>query len=288
MLCPPLGRKNLTQRTGILLCAIMLLAAGCQQPPQVEQTAKPREPIAQRRPLVEPRPSPTAVKEARFEVGRSVEGRPIECIVLGDGAEDVLIIASIHGNEPAGTPLVHKLIDHIKKNPIIAEGRRIVIMPIANPDGYAKGLRHNVNNVDLNRNFPAENFRKTQKNGVRALSEPESRAIDKVMYEYTPKRILSLHQPINYGKACIDYDGPGSSLAACMAQHSDLTVTKLGARPGSLGSYAGETLGIPIITIELPKEATGWSADKLWARYGRMMLAAITHPNEHSVLAGMK
>lgn len=271
----------------IVACLGMMLAAGCQQQQQqVEQTEQPRETRVQLPPKVERRPP--VLKESRIEVGRSVEGRPIECVVLGEGAEVVFIMASIHGNEPAGTPLVRKLIDHIRQHTEIARGRRIIVMPVANPDGYAKGQRHNVNKVDLNRNFPAANFQTTSKNGHRALSQPESRAIEKVLHQHKPARIVSLHQPINYGSPCIDYDGPGKALAETMARHSNLKITKLGARPGSLGSYAGETLGMPIITIELPKEATRWSADQLWASYGRMMLAAIAHPNEHELLAGTK
>ncbi|MBW8036697.1 MAG: murein peptide amidase A, partial [Planctomycetes bacterium] len=42
-------------------------------------------------------------------IGRSVEGRDIACGVYGDGHDVVLIIATIHGDENAGTPIVVRL-----------------------------------------------------------------------------------------------------------------------------------------------------------------------------------
>ena len=88
----------------------------------------------------------------------------------------------------------------------------------------------------------------------------------------TPSRgwIIS-SQPIS----CIDYDGPAEELARAMAAVCGLPVRKLGVRAGSLGSYAGVDLGIPIITIELPGSASRLDADELWQRYGAALEAAI-------------
>ena len=111
--------------------------------------------------------------------------------------------------------------------------------------------------------------------GRTALSEPEARAIEQLIVQYVPDRIVSIHQPL----ACIDYDGPGSALAARMAQFCDLPVKKLGARPGSLGSYAGVTLGIPIITFEMLRADSQLTSETLWQRYGKALLAAIVYPD---------
>lgn len=211
-------------------------------------------------------------------VGRSVQGRPITLQILGDGEDTVLVMASIHGSEPAGTPLVHRLIDHLRHNPVLIEGRRIVLMPVANPDGLEAKTRENARGVDLNRNFMAANRVDNNTNGLSPLSEPESRALAAVIQEYEPSRIVSIHQPLN----CIDYDGPGRALAARMAQYCDLPVKRLGVKPGSLGAYAGETLGIPIITLELPPDASKWSDATLWEKYGRAVLSVITFPQHAS------
>ena len=217
-------------------------------------------------------PTPQLIPQYRL-LGHSVQGRAITAQVLGDGLDTTLVIATIHGNEPAGTPLVRRLADHLATNPDLLEGRRIVIIPVANPDGVAAGTRENVRGVDLNRNFEASNRVNNGANGHQSLSEPESRALQAAIEEFSPNRILSLHQPLN----CIDYDGPGKALAAAIASSCRLPVKKLGARPGSLGAYTGEELGIPTITMELPSAASNLSEDALWERYGQAMIVGITH-----------
>ncbi len=206
-------------------------------------------------------------------LGRSIQGRPIVAQILGDGPDTTLIIATIHGNEPAGTPLVKRLARHLEANPGLLSGRRVVIIPVANPDGMAAGTRTNVRGVDLNRNFEARNRVNSATNGHRGLSEPESRALQVAVQTFSPNRILTLHQPLN----CIDYDGPGQTLAAAIAAACRLPVKKLGARAGSLGAYTGEELGIPTITVEMPSAASSLSEDDLWNQYGHALLTGITH-----------
>jgi protein MpaA len=207
-------------------------------------------------------------------IGLSVQGRPLECQEFGRGDDVVLILAAIHGDEAAGMPLVRHLAEHLRTHPRLIHGRRVVLLPLANPDGYALNTRGNVNGIDLNRNYPASNFTRTDAHGDAPLSEPESRALKAVLDRYRPDRIVSIHQPL----ACIDYDGPAEALARAMATWTDLPVKRLGSMPGSLGSYAGLTLGIPIVTLELPASASGLDDRALWRRYGNVLLAAIRYP----------
>ncbi|MBN1124929.1 MAG: DUF2817 domain-containing protein [Sedimentisphaerales bacterium] len=206
-------------------------------------------------------------------VGTSVQGRPIQITVLGNGSDTVFVMATIHGNEPAGTPLSQKLIEHLSQRPYLLRDKKVIVMPVANPDGMARKSRFNANGIDLNRNFQADNRVNTTTHGLTGLSEPESRAIDRVIRKYQPDRIIALHQPLR----CIDFDGPGGSLAHQMAALCDLPVKQLGARPGSLGSYVGLTMGRPIITVELGNEASQYNADVLWDKYGPMLLTAVTY-----------
>jgi protein MpaA len=208
-------------------------------------------------------------------VGRSVQGRPIVAQVFGTGSDVTLIIGTIHGNEAAGTPLVRRLARYLETNRHLLRGRTVVLVPTSNPDGKAAGTRHNARGVDLNRNFPADNRENNSTNGPSGLSEPESLAIHQLISRYRPDRIVALHQPL----ACMDYDGPGKDLAERMASRCNLPVKKLGGRPGSLGSFAGETKGIPIITMEMLKGDTWLSDVELWARYGNALLAAIDSPS---------
>lgn len=210
-----------------------------------------------------------------LELGKSVESRSIFASVHGeaDAAETVLVIASIHGSEPAGTPLVGHLETWLTEHPDVTAACRVAIVPVANPDGYAKRERFNANGIDLNRNYPADNRTDHATHGDTPLSEPESRALMRALQTFNPVRVVSLHQPIE----CVDYDGPGEALATLMSEAIDgrLPVRKLGGRPGSLGSYVGETLGRPIITLELPKGAEERDADELWQDYGAALVAFV-------------
>ncbi len=249
----------------LALCVLLALLglAGCYQP-----VSRPQIVSAPSRP-------PTELAVRRSVVGRSVEGRPIECIVLGNGYDVTFILATIHGNEPAGTPLAERLAQYLQDHPDLLWGRKVAILPVANPDGMAHGSRSNANGVDLNRNFATANRQDNAQNGFRALSEPEARVIHQLIRQHSPDRIVSIHQPLT----CIDYDGPADRLASRMARACDLPMRKLGAQPGSLGSYAGLTLRIPTITLELPAKAEQLSPESLWDRYGMALLTAVVYPD---------
>jgi protein MpaA len=197
------------------------------------------------------------------------------------------MLAAIHGDEPAGTLLLKRLAGRLRENPDLMYGRRAVLIPVANPDGLARQSRLNAAGVDLNRNFPDVNRDNDNESGPAALSEPEALAIDEIITEYAPERIVSIHQFTETGpealserfpKGCIDYDGPAKGLAKHMARYCDLPVKKLGAQPGSLGSYAGLTLEVPVITVELPMHAHMLDSDSLWERYGKALVAAVIYP----------
>jgi murein peptide amidase A len=253
--------KNKTNKNRINIFAIttILLAATLVMPGCVDPYA-PK--------IVSPLTTQTEI------IGQSVQNHPIECFRFGSGPEVILVLASIHGNESAGTPLVWKLIEHLQKDRRLLANRTIMIIPVANPDGAATGTRENVNEVDLNRNFPAANRINITEYGTHPLSEPESLALKEVVEANRPAIVVSIHMPLS----CIDYDGPAQLIAENMGRVCDLPVTKLGARPGSMGAYIGETLGIPIITLELRPTDSSLTADELWAKYGRALVAAIVYP----------
>jgi len=188
--------------------------------------------------------------------------------VIGDGERVVLFLATIHGNEAVGTPLLRELAAHLLEHSAKVEGLTVVIVPVANPDGVFHRNRGNSAGVDLNRNWPTANFRSTRRSGPRPLSEPESHALHGLIEALEPAVVVSIHQPL----ACVDYDGPGRGLAAAMAESCRLPVRKLGARPGSLGSWVGVTLGRPIVTLELPQNVDEATA---WERYGEALLVAV-------------
>lgn len=210
-------------------------------------------------------PEPGAVGVAET-IGYSLENRPLICYSFGRGPRTLFIMASIHGSEGAGTPLTEGLMSWLETHSEVLRTCRIIIMPVANPDGLLRNQRFNLRGVDLNRNFPAGNREDRARFGYAALSEPESRALHDFILRVLPDVIIAIHQPLN----CVDYDGPApaAALAARLARATGLRVDKLGARPGSLGAWFGETLDRPILTLELPRTPRQ-DPDKIRADYGR-------------------
>jgi protein MpaA len=270
---------NRKQQCIIIGCVLfyLLIFSGCYEP-----EAPPRI-------VTELSPSPIISAAQHRIAGTSVRGRPIIYTLLGQGQEVTFILAAIHGNEPAGTPLVRRLIEHLQQNQHLLIGRSVVLLPVANPDGLAAGSRYNANGVDLNRNFDTANRVENSQFGRSALSEPEAQAITQIIRQHNPARIVSIHQVMDTGPeglaimepdGCIDYDGPAATLAEHMAKYCELPMKKLGAHPGSLGSYAGLTLNIPTITLELSYKADALNSTTLWSRYGNALLAAIIYPEK--------
>src|SRR4051812_35641815 len=81
--------------------------------------------------------------------GRSVAGRPLEVQRTGEPAAPtrVLVVGSIHGNEPAGHAVVRQL-----RTRTPPAGVQLWLVERANPDGTRAGTRQNARGVDLNRN----------------------------------------------------------------------------------------------------------------------------------------
>ncbi|MGD8787069.1 MAG: DUF2817 domain-containing protein, partial [Phycisphaerales bacterium] len=102
-------------------------------------------------------------------VGKSVNGLPIISFVLGQGPDVTFILATIHGDEPAGTPLVRYLREYLQEHPSLMKGRTVVLLAVANPDGMALNSRFNANGVDINRNFETDNRVNNKRFGTTAF-----------------------------------------------------------------------------------------------------------------------
>ncbi len=201
----------------------------------------------------------------------SVEGRPIPYSVHGRGPDSVLIVASIHGNEAAGTPLLERLEQHLSQNPELVQGVQVVLVPALNPDGVAAKQRLNANRVDLNRNFPAANRMSMRTAGSEPLSEPESAGLAALLDRFQPGRVLSIHGWVGV----MDWDGPAEALARSVGRACGLPAKRIGSRPGSLGSFVGTDRDTPILTMELPSRARSMAPEQLWTDYGPAMLSFI-------------
>lgn len=211
--------------------------------------------------------------EAWNVVGESVQGRPIRVKTLGHGPRRVLLIGGIHGDEAEGSYAVEQLPAAFAEAGI-ADRVTLTLLQDANPDGRAAGTRANANGVDLNRNFPARNFDPADPvGGGRPLSQPESRVVANIIDRDKPQLVIVMHSWVD--REFINYDGPATELAQRFSATSSIPVTESNSfapTPGSLGSYAGRDLGIPVLTVEFRKGSDP-SAD--WRKVHDALLQAI-------------
>lgn len=147
--------------------------------------------------LAAPPPPPPPPPVAPVVVGRSVQGRPIAVRRVGDPAarRKVLVIGAIHGDEGAGRAIVRALAD-ARRAPA---GTELWLVSTVNPDGAARRTRTNARGVDLNRNFPRA-WRAGARGGgdyggPRPLSEPETRAVRRLILRVRPRVTIWFHQP---------------------------------------------------------------------------------------------
>ena len=106
----------------------------------------------------------------------------------------MVLIAGMHGNEPAPTAILRTLRDGRS-----VHGIDLWVVPRYNPDGLAAGSRRNARGVDLNRNYPYHWAPLTGSyySGPRPRSEPETRAMMRFLNDVDPDWILSFHQPLH-------------------------------------------------------------------------------------------
>jgi len=184
----------------------------------------------------------------------------------------LLVFGGFHGDEPKSVYVVERLIEELGRGPgeFAAEGdlaTRWVLVPVVNPDGLARRTRRNARKVDLNRNFPTANWevghpRTRMFGGYKPASEPETRAVMRLIERIRPTAIVTIHS-IDRNRYCNNFDGPGRSLANRLSRYNGYPVTStIGyPTPGSFGTWAGVERRIPTITLELPSHR---SARRCW------------------------
>ncbi len=143
-------------------------------------------------------------------IGFSVAGRPIEAYTFGNGEKQYLIVAGIHGGYEGNTiALANELITYIIDNPdVIPSDVTLYIIRNMNPDAEARSDdvdgRVNDHGVDLNRNFPSDNWTaEWDRDGCWILrpttggdyggSEPETRAVMSFIASHKIQALISYH-----------------------------------------------------------------------------------------------
>ncbi len=192
---------------------------------------------------------------------------------IGDSSETTIIFGAFHGDEQSGFHLVKRLGDTLLAHPEKIT-KRAILVPVVNPDGLLERTRVNANGVDINRNFPTENWtpaysKKRYYPGPEPGSEVETQLVMQMIAEFKPVRIITIHDALEMN----NYNGPALKLAEMLKSYNGYPVTAdVGyPTPGSFGNYAGTERNIAVVTLELPDI----DPDEAWDQNGQALIEAI-------------
>jgi len=221
------------------------------------------------------------IRTSGYEYGRSQLGNPLYAYSFGSGAETVFVVAAIHGNERSSALLAADLVNDLVDNPNdIPPDKKIVIIPIANPDGYQRKWRANYGGIDVNRNFGSSDWRRrtggpggSSAGGRRAFSEKESAALKNIFVAEGLDTLIALHARGNL------VNPEAHDLSKLLAQ---LIAEKAGLRyleqwgyyqvTGTMTLWTVEQFSAPSVTWELSSYT-----DPQWERNKDALLAAIRY-----------
>lgn len=201
-------------------------------------------------------------------IGETVQGRPIRYRKHGTGYRHVLWIGGIHGDEIEGVVATQQLPVALHAEPGLANRVTLHIVEDMNPDGRAIRRRTNANKIDLNRDFPSTNRRRGA-----GLSQPESRAVHDLILRLQPDLVIVAHSW--GGRYFINFDGPARTLAHLFSKYSGFPVvpsSSIAATPGSMGSWCGWDMNIPILTLEWKR---GTPPELAWRSTKEAILAVV-------------
>jgi hypothetical protein len=223
-------------------------------------------------------------------IGHSVEKRPIEVYIYGQGDTHLLFVGGMHGGyEWNSVFLAYKFMDYLEEHPeSMSDNITIAVIPSLNPDGVYKVVgkegrfsfadvpedtgsmgvgRFNARGVDLNRNFDckwqAESAWRgnTVSAGEEAFSEPEARAMRDFVLEYEPNAVVFWHSQANavYASECEDGILPATlDIMNVYADASEYQAVDSFDAYEITGDAEGwlASIGVPAITVELSTHET--------------------------------
>ena len=120
------------------------------------------------------------------EVGRSVEGRPLQLLRCGTGPRPILLWSQMHGDEPSATTALLGLLEYLHRHAGQPRVSRLLsaltlhVLPLLNPDGAERFQRRNAQGLDINRD-------------ALALQTPEGRTLKALRDRLQPVLGFNLH-----------------------------------------------------------------------------------------------
>jgi hypothetical protein len=150
-------------------------------------------------------------------IGDTTRGQPIRAFRLGSGRPRILVVGSVHGNEPAGTVVANRLLHSAAPT----RGSLWIVQDL-NPDGHAAKRRTNAHGIDLNRNFPPA-----------TASERETKVAMRLIRRLRPDVTIWFHQP----QALVRAWGPSVAIARRYARLAGMRFRRLPWPPGSATAW---------------------------------------------------
>ena len=215
-----------------------------------------------------------AVRSQRVVFATSAQGRRIAVVTRGDpdARTRILVVGCIHGDEPAGIAIARRV-----ETAAVAREADISVIADANPDGVAADRRTNAHLVDLNRNFPwhwrrQESPGQRHYSGPRPLSEPESRALARLITRLRPQITIWFHQPFGV----VDESGGSLAVERRYANLVGLPLRRLPRYGGGVTDWQNANFpGSTAFVVELP---AGPLAPARAARFAAAILALAQQP----------
>lgn len=130
-------------------------------------------------------------KRSDFEItvlGRSIQGRKISMISVGEGETQILLWSQMHGDESTATAATFDIINYLKTNKAILKNVKVHFIPMLNPDGAEIFNRRNAIGIDINRD-------------ALRLQSPESKLLKKVRDSLDADFGFNLHDQSKYYNA---------------------------------------------------------------------------------------
>lgn len=210
--------------------------------------------------------SVSLVATTPFQIGRSLQGRPIVVVRVGNHrGTRVLVVGCVHGDECAGIAIIHAL-EHTHTD------ADLWLIPDSNPDGHAHGTRQNADGVDLNANWPS-GWRQGGKpwdfyyGGSHPFSERETKIARNLIERVHPAITIWYHQHMNLVWAW----GPSSNAGRRYARLSGMRFYHHPWLSGTAANWQNHRYpAAASFTVELP---VGSLTRKQVARHVRAVLA---------------
>lgn len=206
--------------------------------------------------------------QSTFSIGSSVQGRSITAYRFGSGSTKIVYIGGMHGNEKSSVLTLQSWVDELERTATsIPASKTVIVIPNLNPDGYVTSRRTNANNIDLNRNFPSNDWTSNAYQpgnvllegggGQSPLSEPESQALASYVQSADPALVLTYHASgsVVIGNELAGVDNYLATYAAKSGFSSSSSSHEDGVfsypTTGEFETWTRDKAGIPTLLIEL-------------------------------------